>query len=344
MRVSAVRIAFLALLATAMLGLLAGSAAASQWAGEEQQLVDHINAERRAAGLATLKVDTELHRVARSWTDVMAQQNRLFHNPDLATQVQRDWRRLGENVGWTQRPGSSVTQMVEAVHQAFMNSAGHRANVLTPEFGWVGVGVRVTAEGRLWTTVTFMQGSGHAAAAAPLPLGPGEFRDVNGGPHAPAIKAIALKGVTQGCAAELFCPNAQVTRAQMAAFLTRSLNLPLATGTSSFNDVAGSPHRAAIEALARAGITGGCGGGSFCPNQPVSRSQMASFLQRSWNLPLLTGIQQFTDVVSSVHQPAINAIAQAGITLGCSEGNFCPNQAVRRAEMASFLARALKLV
>lgn len=334
------RVAVVLLLVAASLGLMAGVAGASEWAGEEQRLVDRINAERRSAGLGTLRVDTELQRVSRSWTDVMAREDRLYHNPDLATQVQRDWRRLGENVGWRQRSGASTAVLVDEVHEAFMASTGHRANVLRPEFGWVGVGVKVTAAGRLWTTVTFMEGAGQAAAAL---LGPGEFHDVTGGPHAPAIKAIALQGVTQGCAAGLFCPDRQVTRAQMAAFLTRALNLPPATG-SAFTDIAGSPHAASIRALAAAGITGGCGDGLFCPNRPVSRSQMASFLQRAWDLPVPGLFQKFSDVGSSVHQPAINAIAQAGITLGCTDTRFCPNQAVRRAEMASFLARALNLV
>lgn len=339
----AARLALLLMLVVASFGLLAGTAAAQQWASEEQRLVDHINAERRSAGLAPLAVDGELQRVARSWTDVMAREDRLYHNPNLSTQVARDWQRLGENVGWRQQSGASLAELADGVHQAFMASPGHRANVLRPEFGWVGVGVRVTATGRLWTTVNFMQGAGQAPALAPL--APGEFRDVNGGTHAAAIKAIALQGVTQGCSADLFCPTRQVTRAQMAAFLNRALNLPSATGASAFSDVAGSPHQPAIDALAAAGITGGCGGDRFCPNQPVSRSQMASFLQRAWDLPIpILQLSLFSDVVSSVHQPAINAIAQAGITLGCGDGQFCPNQAVRRAEMASFLARALGLV
>ncbi len=179
--------------------------------------------------------------------------------------------------------------------------------------------------------------------APPPPLGPGEFSDVTGGTHAPAIKAIALEGITQGCTTDRFCPDHQVTRGQMATFLSRALNLPPATGSSPFLDVGTSTHRDAINALAAAGITGGCGNGRFCPNSPVSRGQMASFLQRGWDLPP-SSLQLFFDLGSSVHAPAINAIAAEGITLGCAPARFCPNQAVRRAEMASFLARALDLV
>lgn len=335
------RIAVLFLLVAATVVLLAGSASASPWAAQEQRLVDHINAERRGAGLPTLRVDAELQRVARDWTAVMERENRLYHNVNLATQVQRDWQRLAENVGWSERPGEPVTALVDAVHRTFMNSPAHRAHVLRPEFNWVGVGVRITATGRLWTTVTFMQGVGASPPPAPLP--PGEFRDVNGGTHAPAIKAIALEGVTQGCAPERYCPLQQVTRGQMASFLTRALDLPPASG-GRFADTAGSPHRAAIDSLAAAGITGGCSTGRFCPNQPVSRSQMASFLQRAWELPVVD-LRLFSDVsLSSVHRQAIDAIARAGITNGCAPHQFCPSQAVTRAEMASFLARAMGLV
>ncbi|HVL98104.1 MAG TPA: S-layer homology domain-containing protein [Egibacteraceae bacterium] len=336
------RLGLLLVVALAAVGVLAGSASASTWGGAEQRLVDSMNAERRAAGLAPLAVDAELQRVARGWTDVMAREDRLYHNANLAAQVQRDWRRLGENVGWSQRAGAPETELVDRTHAMFMNSPGHRANVLRPEFNWVGVGVRVTASGKLWTTVDFMHGAGQAAAVRLPPLAPGEFRDVTAGPHSAAIKAIALRGVTTGCTAERFCPERQVTRAQMATFIVRALKLPPA-GRDFFGDDNGSPHEAAINSLAAAGIANGCAPGRFCPNAPVARGQMASFLQRAWRLPTST-YQRFSDVLGSVHQPAINAIADAGITLGCADGRFCPSQPVRRAEMASFLARALRLV
>lgn len=336
------RVGVLLVVALTAVGVLTGTAAASTWAGSEQRLVDGINAERRAAGLAPVAVDGELQRVARGWTDVMARDDRLYHNPDLATQVQRDWRRLGENVGWSQKAGAAESELVDRLHTMFMNSPGHRANVLHPEFNWVGVGVRVTSSGKLWATVDFMHGAGSPPLLAPL--GPGEFRDVGPGTHAAAIKAIALHGVTQGCAAELFCPTRQVTRAQMATFIVRARNLAPA-GRDYFTDDTGSSHEAAINSLAAAGIANGCAPGRFCPNAPVARAQMASFLQRAWDLPIgIVSVLRFSDIGTSVHRLAIYAIADAGITLGCGDGLFCPRQAVRRAEMASFLARALGLV
>lgn len=336
------RIGLLVVGALLAVGVLAGAASASQWADAEQQMVDVINAERRAHGLPAVGFDRELRRVARDWTEVMARENRLYHNPDLATQVQRDWQRLGENVGWRSQSGASESELVNGLHQAFMDSPGHRANILRSDYNWVGVGVVVTSTGKVWTTVNFMQGAGQAV---PDELAPGEFRDVNGGTHAPAISTISLAGITKGCTAELFCPDRQVTRGQMASFLTRALQLPPAA-RDHFSDDRGSAHEAAVNSLADAGIAQGCGDRRFCPNAPVSRAQMASFLQRGWDLETSSSVIDgaiFSDLGSSVHAPAINAIADAGITRGCGDGRYCPGNPVRRAEMASFLARALDL-
>ncbi len=124
-----------------------------------------------------------------------------------------------------------------------------------------------------------------------LATGPGTtFTDTAASVHVAGIEALAAAGITKGCnppANDRFCPDSPVTRAQMATFLTRVLNLP--TGTEGrFLDTAGSVHLAAIEALADAGITKGCNppaNDRFCPGSPVSREQMAAFLQRSASLP-----------------------------------------------------------
>jgi len=69
----------------------------------------------------------------------------------------------------------------------------------------------------------------------------------------------------------------------MATFLVRALDLPVAE-TDHFSDDDGSAHEAAINALATAGVTGGCGADSYCPSQAVTRGQMATFLARALGL------------------------------------------------------------
>jgi hypothetical protein len=92
------------------------------------------------------------------------------------------------------------------------------------------------------------------------------------------------------------------------------------------------------------GITAGCSTDPplFCPNNPVLRDQMATFLDRTLNLPA-TSEDFFTDDEGNVHEGAINRLAAAGITGGCAPGRFCPSGRVARDQMASFLVRAFEL-
>lgn len=109
-----------------------------------------------------------------------------------------------------------------------------------------------------------------------------------------------------------------------------------------FYDIYGSPFYDDIVWLTESEITAGCGGGRFCPRSEVTRGQMASFLVRALDLPPATQ-DYFDDDGDSVHQADINALAQAGVTAGCSEGMYCPSASVQRYQMASFITRALGL-
>ena len=102
------------------------------------------------------------------------------------------------------------------------------------------------------------------------------------------IEQLFADGITAGCGGGNYCPDAQVTRDQMAVFLLRSkygsgYSPPSPSGV--FGDVPVSYWAAAwIEQLATEGITAGCGSGNYCPDAPVSRAQMAVFLVRTFGL------------------------------------------------------------
>lgn len=105
------------------------------------------------------------------------------------------------------------------------------------------------------------------------------------------IEQLAIEGITSGCSGGNYCPNASVTREQMAIFLLRAkytsaYTPPAATGTIFIDVPLGSFADAWIEQLVAEGITSGCGGGNYCPANPVTRAQMAIFLQRTFSLPL----------------------------------------------------------
>jgi S-layer homology domain len=167
------------------------------------------------------------------------------------------------------------------------------------------------------------------------------------------VETVFHHGITSGCGSGVFCPDASVSRAQMAVFLLRAEHgaayaPPLATG-QVFSDVPANSFAAAwIERLAAEGITAGCGNGTkFCPSDPVTRAQMAAFLLKtehgsSWTPPPATG--EFNDVpVSNPFAPWVEALKDEGVTAGCGGGAYCPSQATRRGQMAVFLTKTFGL-
>jgi hypothetical protein len=185
------------------------------------------------------------------------------------------------------------------------------------------------------------------AAFIVLPSAPASagsvFDDVDdGSTHAANIAALAEWGITAGCntAGTLFCPNDPVNRGQMGTFMSRAFVTPT-TSLDYFIDDETSVHQSAINSVASAGITQGCGTYLYCPFDSLTRAQMATFLVRALDLPS-TGTDYFTDDNGSTHEAAINSVAAADITLGCGGTQFCPNNTITRAQMASFLVRSLE--
>ena len=124
-------------------------------------------------------------------------------------------------------------------------------------------------------------------ARDPAPVLSTRFADVEAShPHAAFIERFAELGVTKGCGdGTRFCPDDSVTRAQMAAFLSRAFGL--AEGPDpGFSDVPeGAWYASDVAKLAASGITVGCGDGTrFCPSDPTTRAQMATFLFRAQGL------------------------------------------------------------
>ena len=114
------------------------------------------------------------------------------------------------------------------------------------------------------------------------------FTDDDGSVFEDDINRLAAAGVTLGCDAnDNYCPDASVTRGQMAAFMVRGWNHVDGIGSDRFADDDGSPYESDIEALAEAGITAGCDASDttlFCPLTPVTRDQMATFIARAEEL------------------------------------------------------------
>jgi len=204
-----------------------------------------------------------------------------------------------------------------------------------------------TIAGYPYTWASWSDGGGRSHQVTPLSsvtltaTFAGGFSDVPpSSPYYADIGWLVQENITNGCGGGRFCPKSPVTRAQMASFLVRALDLP-STSTDFFTDDEGSAFEADINAIAAAGITSGCTAATYCPGSPVTRAQMATFLVRALDLPS-TSTDYFTDDDGSFHEADINAIAAAGITGGCTATTYCPAAALTREQMAALLRRALE--
>ena len=165
------------------------------------------------------------------------------------------------------------------------------------------------------------------------------------------VESLFRAAITSGCTGGNYCVDSPVTRAEMAVFLLKSRFGPFhapppATG-AVFADVQPGDFGADfIEELNALGITGGCGNGNYCPNDPVTRAQMAVFLLKTrlgaaYVPPDPIGI--FADVpVGAFADRFIEDLYAHGVTGGCDAGpplRYCPDAANLRGEMAVFLTK-----
>lgn len=141
----------------AVLTTLVAVAPAVASADDAAAFTQRIGQERAAAGLGGLRVAGDLADVATRHAQRMASEGRLYHNPSLTSEVS-GWQRLTENVG----TGPAVGE----VHDAFMASSSHRANILDGRVTEVGVGV-AWSDGRLWVSQVFRLPDGSTTPPAP---------------------------------------------------------------------------------------------------------------------------------------------------------------------------------
>ena len=168
------------------------------------------------------------------------------------------------------------------------------------------------------------------------------------------IEGFYAAGITSGCSTSpmMFCPDQVVTRGQMAVFLEKALGnfAPTPSPTGMFNDVlVDDPFKPFIEEFYNDGITSGCANNPlrYCPNQAVTRGQMAVFIEKALGnfAPTPSPTNMFTDVAPDAFKPFIEEFYNDGITVGCTTNplNYCPNNPVTRGQMAVFIAKAFNI-
>ena len=169
------------------------------------------------------------------------------------------------------------------------------------------------------------------------------------------VDTVARNGVTAGCGGGNYCGTATVTRAQMAVFLLKAEHGSSFVPDSCSGLFADVPCPGGfavdwIEQLANEGITGGCGGGNYCPNNAVRRDQMAVFLLKtsqgaSYVPPPATGTV-FADVpVSAFAADWIEDLYARSVTGGCLTNplRYCPTNTNNRQQMAVFITKTFGL-
>jgi hypothetical protein len=177
----------------------------------------------------------------------------------------------------------------------------------------------------------------------------GSFTDVPASnPFYRFIETLFHHSITSGCGGTNYCPGDSTTRAQMAVFVLIAKEgpgyLPPACTTPLFNDVPpGDPFCRFIEELSRRGVVAGCGGGNYCPNDSVTREQMAVFVLRTLdatiNPPACAPPNIYNDVPeTSPFCRWVEELTNRGVVAGCGGGNYCPTQVVTREQMGVFIS------
>lgn len=159
--------------------------------------------------------------------------------------------------------------------------------------------------------------------------------DYAGTPYAADVQWALGAGLKAGCDPLLYCTYNLTLREQLAYFIARLLALP-PTDEDLFDDDEGRWYEPYANRVAAAGVMDGCGARRFCGGSRVTRAQTAVTLFRALELPD-SETDHFTDDDGTAAEPAINAVADAGLIPRCAEGRFCPSGTVIRGRVVRYL-------
>lgn len=179
------------------------------------------------------------------------------------------------------------------------------------------------------------------------------FGDITGHWAKSSIDLLASKLIVSGTSSTTFSPSQSVTRAEFAALITRSLGLTTVSGATYFNDVSSTVWYAdAIRTASTTGLISGYTNGSFKPNSPITRQEMATVLARAIKYTGTTlnadpaALAKFSDAASipAWSRLAVAEIAAEGIIQGATDGSFAPQKQATRAEAVTMLEKTLKVL
>ena len=185
-----------------------------------------------------------------------------------------------------------------------------------------------------------------AAFKAAAPASENPFTDVpSGAYYEDAVVWAVKKGITSGTSATTFNPDGSCTRAQAVTFLWRAAGSPEPKSAAMpFTDVpAGSYFEKAVLWAVENGITKGTSDTTFSPDDSCTRAQIVTFLWRAGGSPAVSGNSAFSDVAADAYYAAAVAWAEKnGVTGGIGGGLFGSDNTCTRAQIVTFLHRAMK--
>lgn len=156
-----------------------------------------------------------------------------------------------------------------------------------------------------------------------------------------AIKDLSSRGIINGYEVSVFKPQNAVNRAEAATMISKAIGLKPVSG-SSFSDVSSTYWAAGyINAAKRAGIIDGRGNGKYAPTAQVTRAEISAMLTRAFALKATSKSVSFKDMKGHWAEPSVIKVASNKLATGYNDGTFKPDSNATRAEMATFIHRAI---
>ncbi|MFX3636727.1 MAG: S-layer homology domain-containing protein [Candidatus Pristimantibacillus sp.] len=203
------------------------------------------------------------------------------------------------------------------------------------------------------TKVTFMHNSNGVYSIIAMSK---SFKDLASHWAKADIEMLASKQIIKGQSSTVFAPDAAITRAEFTALLVRMLNLTNEPESEAFSDVPDTAWYAeAVAAATKSGLVEGYGEGTFQPDKPLTREQLAVLVMRTIQATGTASDESTSDgrkaaslsddhLISGWARDAVNFLMQESIAQGFPDGTFRPERNVSRAEAAVILKRMLQYV
>ena len=316
------------------------------------QVLDIVNQYRQQNGLTPYVMDESLLETAmiRAAETVALFDHTRPNGMMYDTAITRNWSICGENIACYQRTAQDVMN-------SWMNSDGHRGNILRNYFDSIGIGCFLADDGNYYWTQVFIKGEGTPPTTKPANKSVVEnilirnsylpFRDVSESEwYYQAIQYNVSHHYILGTNSSTFQPNTKISRAMMVTILWRMVGEPKVTNGKNFPAVKTTDYYYnAVKWASAKGIVNGYNSGKFAPNDDITREQLAVILQNyskymKRDVSKTTSLSKFKDgyKTTGYAQIAVKWAVATGVISGKDKGTrLDPQGTATRAEAAAMI-------